>query len=466
MATNLTSRAPVERATIAERYDSFVWGDPPGTAPVGLIRWVLQIATMVLEGFRRHRTSMMAAQLAFLTLLSIVPVLAIAFTFSTSFDSQIRPWILNELEGSKGLRDALVWILDTAAETNVTALGGVGFLILLGLLVRMLVHTERSFNQIWNVKRGRQWIRKVTDSIALVVLGPLFVVVVAGITGVDFGKAESIVVQVPVIGELRGSTFASLGIVWFGFTMLHLIVPNRRVAVRSAMIAGILSGTVFELALKGYIALQVGLGQTTAIYGAFAAIPVFFVWVDLSWLIVLSGAELAAAIEGRRHRLETLRAESISPEGRLALGLNLLADAAERYEASQPPIASVEAMHRHGAPEVLVRELADRLSEAGLVEKSADPEILMILARDPAMISIQEVLDTLPASLQDRQHADRLGGRLEVDRVLGEIEAATRESIAGLSVRDLLSGGMSPGLQRTRPEPASERPEHRPSEPS
>lgn len=409
----------------------------------GPVRWFAQIGEMVAHGFREHRCGWMATSLTFITLLSIVPVLALAFTASQSFTDQIRPWIEREFGGSEYLRKSLDWILNAAADTDVTALGGFGTLLLLFLVLRTVGTIERSFNIIWEVDRDRRWVRKFTDYLSLIVIGPLCLIGIASATGFELGTASESTIPLPFeLGLVSGTQIISLVVVWLAFALQYILVPNKRVRLRAAIAGGIIGGSLWKLALTAYVALQVGVGQNAAIYGAFAALPIFLIWVHVSWVIVLIGAEIGAAIENRARFRDEMLAQSVSRRGRLALALRLLVIAARRQHAGDPPLTIREYAHELGAPYDSIRNTVTRLAKPGFVAPRTALSAPVVLAVAPEHIAIGAVVDAF--ELQTRRIPEGPDTDAEADRsvrdLLDDVDHATERALGARTIRDLVEG--------------------------
>ncbi len=428
----------------------WIWDPEVVHTRTGPVRWLAQIAAIVVHGFREHRCGWMATSLTFITLLSIVPILALAFTVSQNFTDRIRTWMEREFVGSKYLRESLEWILKMAEGTDVTALGGFGTLLLLFLVLRTVGTIERSFNIIFEVDRDRRWVRKFTDYLSLIVIGPICVIGIASATGFEFGSAAEATIPLPFgLGLVSGTQIISLAVVWLAFTLQYVLVPNRRVRLRAALSSGIVAGSLWKIALAAYVALQVGVGQNAAIYGAFAALPIFLIWVHVSWVIVLLGAEVGAAIENRARFRDEMLAQSVSRRGRLALALRLLVIAARRQDAGEPPLTIHEYARDLDAPYDSIRNTVSRLARPGFVAPRTALSAPIVLAVAPQHIEVGAVVDafelqarTVPEGPDTDAHAERA-----VRDLLDDVDHATERALGARTIRDLVDN--SNGTPRT-----------------
>ena len=280
------------------------------------VRFVEQVVT----GFSKDQCLLRASALTYSSMLSLVPFMAIMFAILKGLGVQkrIEPFIFEKITPVSP--DAASAIMEYIDRINVGSLGVFGVITLLATVILVIKNMERSFNQIWNVQKGRTLLRTVMDYSGILVIFPICILAVLSLNTYImsltlFQKAE----QMWVLGgfvriALKTSPFV---IMWVVFTFSYMFMPNARVNVISAGIGGILGGTVLQIAQKAYIHYQVGVFKYNAIYGALAQLPILFVWIYVSWVIVLLGAEIAAAHQySRRYHGEkilTMLSENVAP---------------------------------------------------------------------------------------------------------------------------------------------------------
>jgi membrane protein len=262
----------------------------------------LRIVIIVMRNFTKNKLQLQAAGLTYYTLLSVVPVVALVFAISKGFGFQatLERELLIMMKGHEDIAEQImVFAARTLENTKGGLLAGVGVVVLLWSVMTLLSSIELSFNDIWHVAKGRSWIRKFTEYFSIMLVAPVLIFMISGLTvvvsfiedfvqGIDFLQAIG-----PYIFLLI--RFIPYALVWLLFTFVYMIMPNTKVNFGSALIAGIIAGTAFELVQWGYIHFQVGVSKYNAIYGSFAALPMFLIWANLSWLITLIGAEVAYA---------------------------------------------------------------------------------------------------------------------------------------------------------------------------
>ena len=255
-----------------------------------------------IRNFNEDKCLTKATALTFYTLFSIVPILALAFAISKGFglEKNLQEMISgNYPEYKEVLDQAFV----SAGKLLSTAKGGViagfGIVLLLWSVLKLLVSIEDNFNEIWEIKKGRTWVRKLTDYLTVMLIGPVFLIVAGGLTVAIQTKVGSIEILGYASTILIKLIAYSLIVAVFMF--LYIILPNTKVNFRSAVVAAVISTILFELLQWAYVKFQIGANQLNAIYGGFAALPLFLIWLQYSWYIVLFGAEIAFANQNVDH---------------------------------------------------------------------------------------------------------------------------------------------------------------------
>ncbi len=245
--------------------------------------------------FVTHQAPLRASALTYTTLLSLVPFLAIAFSVLKGLGVQnaLEPLLL-QVAGESS-RETVSQIIGYVNNTNVKSLGVVGLLFLLVTVVSLLSTIEDAFNNIWGVLETRSLQRRFSDYLSVVVVGPLLLMVAMSMTSsLQSQWLVQWLVRNTLLGEAILLPFRLVPYlsVWVAMTFLYSYIPNARVRFRSAVLGGVVAGTIWQVTQWGYFHFQVGVANYNAIYGALAALPIFLVWIYTSWLIVLFGLEL------------------------------------------------------------------------------------------------------------------------------------------------------------------------------
>ncbi|NMB71576.1 MAG: YihY/virulence factor BrkB family protein, partial [Bacteroidales bacterium] len=267
-----------------------------------LIRQV-KIFFIAFREFFDKKIQMRASALTYYTLLSVVPVVAMVFGIAKGFglEQRLETEITSHL---KGQEEVVSWIINFARNllqnANGGIIAGVGMVILFWSVMSVLSNIERSFNDIWQIRQARPFVRKFTDYLSIMLLAPVIIILSSSVTVFLSVQVQSLTETSIVLQKLSSLIqflfeLTPYILVWFLFTLVYIVMPNTRVRFTSALIAGVLAGTVFQIVQWGYIHFQIGVNRYSAIYGGFAALPLFLVWLQLSWLIILFGAEISFA---------------------------------------------------------------------------------------------------------------------------------------------------------------------------
>jgi len=406
------------RRSLTDRIEGFLWDS------VGSGRWAGVARTVLITGwkFRADRGFLRASALTYSTLLSLVPLLALAFSVLKGLGVQKRlePLILKHL--AAGNPEVAARLIEYVERTNFASLGAVGLVALVLTAVAVIGNVELSLNDIWQVRRGRSPVRKVADYLSMLVVGPILLL--ASISLTTSLQSPAVIERLRLLGPLLRLMVRLLPFVavWLAFTALYVILPNRRVPLRSALLGGVVAGSLWQFAEWGYIEFQIGVTRYNAIYGAMAQLPLLFVWLYLSWCIVLWGAELAFVhhLPGRGRYLKS-RHELWVP--RLEAALAFLVPVAARHLAGEPGPTEGEAVAATGFdPPDAARVLARLQADGWIVQTQDDPPRL-VPGRCPEHTSAWELVtgvlrleggagpggvvrDALEARFADRTWAD------------------------------------------------------------
>lgn len=399
---------------------------------LALSRWIY----LVVKGFLGNQCLIRSGALTFTTMLSIVPLLAVAFSIAKGFGLQNSEFIHEALSrlasGNETVVESIVGYID---NTNVRTLGWVGVAFLLATVFSMVSSVEQAFNVIWGVRRGRSPWRKFTDFFSVILIMPVVFLVTTSVT-VTVQKSEIVqrVMQVSGLGWLEGLLFkfAPLVLIWFGFVFIYSFIPNTKVQIRSAALGGAVAAVLWQLAQGAYIRWQMGFNNYNAIYGSFAQLPLFLIWLYISWIIVLFGAEMCVAVQHLRRftKQQFIRNASIAQRQKLAVAMMLLI---VRPFRDGEPLPVVEAISdRLMIPRETVVELFGLLGAAGLCAPSEDGDDLRFYpAMQPERI---RVLDVIRAVIAGGDDEDIGGDFVMVDETFRELAGAVYRDPANVTL--------------------------------
>lgn len=370
-----------------------------------LIR-ILRIILLTFRGFVENRCQLRASALTFYSLLSVVPVMAMAFGVAKGFGFQrtMEREISQVLSAHTEIALKIMAFANRLLENTKGGLvAGIGFAFLVWAVVNVLSNIEQSFNEIWGIQESRTWVRKVSDYLSLMFLLPFLFIVSSAATVVVAAKVQAAVGSVNILDQFVPFVqvllrLLPLVVIWTMFTILYIFMPNTQVRFRAALIAGVAAGTAFQLFQVLYVSFQVGVARYNAIYGSFAALPLFLIWLQASWMIVLSGAELSFATQNVDTYEFEPDANLASPAFRKLLALRIVHLLVDHFSMGQKPLDEDSIARELGIPIRLLRVLLHDLSEAGVITSvRLDQEKVFAYqpAFDPDAMSISSVLDSL-----------------------------------------------------------------------
>jgi membrane protein len=367
---------------------------------------LLRIIILTFRGMAEDKIQLRASALTFFSLLSIVPVGAMAFAFAKGFGFQaaLEREVLKRFQGQE---EVAARIIDFAHNFlgNVRGgmMAGVGFIVLLWAILNVLGNLEKAFNDIWGVKKGRPIGRKITDYLALSLIYPILLVSSSAMTVVATSQVSAFVHSVPRLAALGPIIFFLLklvpyGIIWALLGYLYIFMPNTKVHVRSGIWAGLIAGIFYQVFQFAYIKFQIGVASYNAIYGSFAALPLFLIWLLVSWLIVLTGAEIAFAYQNvGTYEFEPDCLEVSSSFKRL-VALAVVHLVVKQFAEGEEPLGEEEISHRLEIPIRLARQILYELAGAKIlspVNQYGENDVAYQPAIPPASLTIKGVLDAL-----------------------------------------------------------------------
>lgn len=390
----------------------------------------LRTLRMSILGFSRNNDMLWASALTYTSSLALVPILALAFSVLAGLGGadRIRPLIERYLAVNSP--EITATLMGFVSNTSAKALGEVGGAVLLVTVIMTLGTIEQAFNSIFNVARGRTWLRKFSDYLSVIFTVPLLMVAAVA--------ARTYLLR--VLPHVPGAAWGvSTLMIWSGFAFFYVFFPNTWVRLGAAAMGALVASILLQTGQWAYVYFQIGAVRFHAIYGAMAAVPILLTWIYVAWIIVLYGAELTAAIQGIE---PTFDIDHRAPSFVRIATLLTVFRAGERMLAR--PGARPCTVHglagELGVSETALRPIVEHLKHGGIVIESAEsPSFFdqtreLFLARDSSTITIAEVLGCLNSATA------RPRGDQRIAAILDGLTAAEREMLGGLTVLDLVSG--------------------------
>ncbi|MDD4358110.1 MAG: YihY/virulence factor BrkB family protein, partial [Smithellaceae bacterium] len=367
---------------------------------------LLRVVILSLRGFDEDKCQLRASALTFYSLISIVPILAMAFGVAKGFGFEkiLEKQLREKLAGHEDILANVIQFSHSLLEnTQGGLMAGVGVIMLFWAVLKVLGHIEESFNDIWGVKKHRPLGRKFADYLSLMLICPVILILSSGVTVFVSTQVAMIMEKFTILGSFRSTVFFLVELfpytlMWGLFTFLFVFMPNTRVRFSSALLAGIITGTIFQVVQWFYITFQIGVVKYNAIYGSFAALPLFLVWLQLSWLIVLYGAELAFAhqnVDTYEFEPDALKA---SHRLRTLLSLQITHHLIANFRAGEKALTASEISNRLEIPIRFVNDILFELLESNILattESEADTDTAYQPALDPDRLTIQYVMEAM-----------------------------------------------------------------------
>jgi len=367
----------------------------------------LRIILLASRGFARDNCQKTASVLTYYSLLNLVPVVAVAFAMAKGFglEKLIEKQILQMAEKANWQADITTQLISFSHNLLNQAKGGliagVGIVLLFWTVISIMGKIEESLNEIWEIKKSRTLIRKFSDYITMMVLGPVLLIISSSATILVASQVKVIVNKIAILGAFSKVIFLLLNLlpyasIWVLFTMLYLIMPNTKIAVRSAILGGVAAGTIAQIVQWVYIKFQIGVASYGAIYGSFAALPLFLGMLQMSWMIVLFGAEIANANE----HYETFGFHPdysrMSVSSKKILMLRIFHLLTKKFSLGEKPLSVHQIAYALEIPVRLVRQFLFELSDVGLVvetTKGIKGEVAFQPGRTIENITVKFALD-------------------------------------------------------------------------
>jgi membrane protein len=397
---------------------------------------LLQFLTFTVSNFFRHNGLLRATALSFTTLLSLVPLLALAFSVLKGFGAQNRlaPLIISQM--AAGSEVVVTKVITYIGNTNMSSVGAIGLAALLYTSINMLGNIEDAFNVAWGVTQTRSLYRKFSDYVSVLVSAPLLMLAATSVTTtLQSKRVISWIMETTYLGDLF---LFLLGLtpyvsVWIALFLLYMFIPNTRVSYKSALVGAFAAGTLWVLAQRAYIHFQVGAGNYNAIYGTLAALPILMIWIYTSWIIVLFGMELVAAHQSLKTFRRDLRGGDISESLRELLALATLRHIAEAFHNGMPGWEAEQLAVRLRIPLSIMHDTLGRLVDAGFIVHAVGTGRGYYPASEMDRIPLDRVL----LALKRRGPSCKVEGEEEAAAILATVERAISSALEGITLREL-----------------------------
>ncbi len=366
---------------------------------------VIKKVLLAVEYFTTKRMMDSAAALTYSTLLAIVPIMAVVFAIARGFgyNKYIETWFREALSSQPQVAEAIIGFVNSyLVHTKSGIFLGIGLLFMLWTVIMLISNIEKAFNDIWQVSTPRSIFRTITDYMAMFLLAPIIIVVTSGISIMMATFANGIGETLIVGPTLRFFLRLLPYIIMSGvFIALYVFMPNTKVKIKSAIIPGILAGVAMQGLQLVYIHSQIWVTGYNAIYGSFAALPLFMLWVQISWTICLFGAELAYTNQNLEKFAFRASTDDLSHRYRLLLSAYLMTLICRRFEEGKKPYTALELKLETNIPIRITHDLLENLTHVHLLSEMTNDEkgteAVYQPAESTARLSVGMMIDRLEA---------------------------------------------------------------------
>jgi membrane protein len=404
----------------------------------------LRITHLIIRDIMEGMITLRAMGLVYTTILALVPLLAVSFSVLKGFGvhNQIEPFLLNLLLplGDKGA-EVTAKIIEFVDNTKAGVLGSLGLALLLFTVISLLQKIEQSFNYTWHVLQLRSMGKRFSDYLTVVMIGPVLLFSALGITA-SIANVSVIqnVMQIESIGfltQLVGRLLPYLLII-SAFTFVYMFVPNTKVKFKSALIGAIVSGVLWETSSWVFASFVVGSSKYTAIYSAFASMIIFFIWLYVTWVILLIGCSISYYHQNPSQQNLDARKINLSNREKETIALNIMVLIGKHYHAHKAAwtIESL-ALHMNISSEACIKIIKQLLNK-NLLNETADTPTTYIPAYDLETIPVYDIISAIRCSGETKSHAlNLIETEDDVKQLQKEIDESIERSLKQKSLKDL-----------------------------
>ena len=428
-------------ADIRRYLDRDLWkidATPRGRLPsLGIA--VTRVVVAAVRALADSQLNLEATALVYRTLLSIVPLLAVGFSVLKAFGAEYRidavvARILQPL-GPSGAQIA-AQVVSFVDNLRVSVLGAVGFVLLFYTVLSVIERIESAFNRIWHVRRPRSLARKFSDYLSIVLVGPVLVFGAFAIMAAaqNYWLVQRVLAATHLTGAAvfvarHGAPFVLLVA---AFTLLYRLLPHTRVTLRAALVGGTTAALMWHVAGYGFALFVAGSTSYAAIYSGAAVFLISLIWLQLAWLIVLTGAQVAYV---HQHPIA-----SVIVRGRPSMllreriGLGALVEVTRRYLRGEGPSQPTDLARTLDAPLATLEDLIEDFVLSGLLVHTTEPDGVL-LARAPDQVSVIDALDAIREPAADDTDPPQVPG--PVADALHRRDESVRSALGTVTLRSL-----------------------------
>jgi membrane protein len=433
---------------LTARLNEFIWGADIHAMTGGrrLFLRSLRLCYVVLRDLLSGELNLRAMSLVYTTLLSIVPLLAVSFSVLKAFGvhNRAEPLLQNFLQplGEKG-DDLAVQIISFVENVQVGVLSSISLALLIYIVISLLQKIEAAFNFTWRIESLRSFGRRFSSYLTVTLVGPLLVFTAMGITAsvMSTPMVQDLVALKPIGVVTAWSTkLTPYFLVWVAFTFIYMFVPNTRVKFTSAAMGGLVAGLIWQTTGWGFAAFIASSARYAAIYSGFAIIILLLIWLYLSWLILLVGAQIAYYIQNPRYLSKHSVRFVLSIRLKERLALTIMFMIGRDYFLRRPAWTLDSLVKQLGLPTEPIHHMVALLETCGFLKHTGDHPPTYLPAHAIETIKLTELFEAVRVADESRfLNAGHLPEMEIVDGVVKQVQQSIDSALDGLTLRDLVS---------------------------
>jgi membrane protein len=407
--------------------------------------YLLKLIYATVKGFTENELTLRAMSLVYTTLLSIVPLLAFSVSILKAFgivDNQLEPFLINFMEplGEKGV-EITGQIIGFIENINFGVLGIIGLVMLIYTSISLIMKIEDSLNHIWKVKKGRSLVRRFSDYITILLIGPVLMFAAIGLTA-SF-ESNAIVQKVLAIQPLGTLVLLSAKLipylfVFLVFTFIYAVIPNTKVKIKSAFIGGAIAGIAWQT--TGWV-FAFSVAKSTkyaAIYSSLAVLILFMIWLYINWLILLIGAQIAYCHQNLKtlDLGRTIFQLSSKVKEKMAFLVMYLIGCNFYHNEEKWTLDSL--VNYLGLPQESVDTTLSELKDKNLILEVGDDPTFYLPAKDIEVITLAEIIDAARTNRETPLLENRYLANPEIDQITEHIDDAIHGALGKMTLKDLV----------------------------
>lgn len=426
-------------------WDHTIWQTDVRSLPDWKRRLLLFLrgTQMLISDLLEGHNKLYAMGLVYMTILSLVPLLAVMFSVLKGFGvhNQLHPLLLSLLEplGEKGI-EITTTILSFVDNIKVGVLGAVGLGLLLFTVVSLIRQVEEAFNSTWRVRKLRPLHERFSHYISVLMVGPVLIFSAIGLSQ----SVQHIDLYRQVVETETGAFLYNLLSIYLpfimtvlGITFVYMFVPNTRVKFTAALFGATIATLLFKIVTVVFALFIVGSTKYDAIYSAFATIIILFIWIYIIWLILLFGSSIAFYYQHSEKLLFLYRDEDLSPYESETLAMQILVIVARAYYEKQPAVSLGNISRQLQLPDDLVEKMVFLLERGGYLKIVDDDEQTLLPGRPPEETTSADLLAYIHDSKKERtKRAGTMTDRNIID-VLRVAEDVALDAVKGITIKQL-----------------------------